>query len=173
MAVAAVCALALAACGDDSGDDATAATPAATSATTAAAATTTVPSTDYGPTSAAPAKSTATVQLTDNPKLGKILVDSAGRTLYLFEKDTGTTTACTGGCVAAWPAVASATAPTAGPGVDASKLGTAAGMVPNQVVYNGHLLYYFAKDVNPGEIAGTAIPAWYAVDATGTKVEAG
>jgi predicted lipoprotein with Yx(FWY)xxD motif len=34
---------------------------------------------------------------------GQILVDSQGHTLYLFGKDTGTTTICAGGCPAAWP----------------------------------------------------------------------
>src|ERR1700760_738645 len=35
--------------------------------------------------------------------LGNILVDSQGRTLYLFQKDAGTTSVCTGACAAAWP----------------------------------------------------------------------
>jgi secreted repeat protein with Y-X4-D motif len=30
--------------------------------------------------------------------LGKILVNSKDRTLYLFQKDTGTTSTCTGAC---------------------------------------------------------------------------
>jgi len=35
--------------------------------------------------------------------LGQILVDSQGRTLYLFAKDTGTQSECTGACASAWP----------------------------------------------------------------------
>ena len=35
--------------------------------------------------------------------LGSILVNSHGRTLYLFKRDSGTTSACTGACAANWP----------------------------------------------------------------------
>jgi predicted lipoprotein with Yx(FWY)xxD motif len=150
-------ALALAACGGDDDD----ATPAATTVPTSAATT---------PTSGAAAATDATVQVADNPTLGKILVDADGRTLYLFEKYNGTTTACTGGCAGAWPALAAAQ-PTAGDGVDASKLATADAQVPDQVVYNGHLLYYFATDTAPGDIKGADIASWYALDANGDKVD--
>ncbi|MGI5231829.1 hypothetical protein [Actinoallomurus sp. CA-142502] len=36
-------------------------------------------------------------------KLGKILVDGQGRTLYLFEADKGTKSTCYGACARAWP----------------------------------------------------------------------
>ena len=153
-------ALALSACGGDDDE----ATP---TATTVAA---TPTSTGATPTSAGAAD--ATVQLADNPTLGKILVDADGRTLYLFEKDTGTTTACTGGCANAWPALAAAE-PSAGDGVDGSKLATADAQVPDQVVYNGHLLYYFATDTAPGDIKGADIASWFALDANGDKVDKG
>jgi predicted lipoprotein with Yx(FWY)xxD motif len=35
--------------------------------------------------------------------LGKILVNSKGHTLYMFKKDKGTKSACTGACAKAWP----------------------------------------------------------------------
>src|SRR3954447_16269569 len=38
-----------------------------------------------------------------NGGLGKILVDSRGRTLYLFQKDSGTKSACFGECANDWP----------------------------------------------------------------------
>src|ERR1700719_351203 len=56
--------------------------------------------------------------------LGQILVDSQGRTLYLFKKDTGTTSTCTGACAAAWPPLLVIGKPTAGSGASASLLGT-------------------------------------------------
>lgn len=113
----------------------------------------------------------ATVQLADNPEFGEILVGPNGLTLYLFEKDQGTTTACTGGCANTWPGLAAAGEPTAGEGVDAAKLSTVEGQVPNQVVYNGHLLYFFAQDKAPGEVKGIDVPAWFPVNAAGDKVE--
>jgi predicted lipoprotein with Yx(FWY)xxD motif len=110
-----------------------------------------------------------TVMVTNNPTLGNILVDSNGMTLYLFLKDNGTTTACTGTCAQNWPALTSAS-PSAGSGADATILGT----VPdtNQVTYHGHLLYTFAKDKNPGDVNGEGLlNAWYAVSPTGEAVQ--
>ena len=36
-------------------------------------------------------------------KLGKILVNGEGRTLYLFDADKGTSSMCDGACASAWP----------------------------------------------------------------------
>jgi predicted lipoprotein with Yx(FWY)xxD motif len=55
-----------------------------------------------------------------NTGLGKILVNSKGRTLYLFQKDSGTTSACEGACATNWPPLRSTGAPTVGSGADAS-----------------------------------------------------
>ena len=145
---AAVIALA-AACGSSGGGATSSAAPASTPTTPAAR---------------------ATVALVDTPGVGRHLVGPDGRTLYLFEKDQGTTTACTGACAANWPALTAAS-PVAGPGLDTAKLSTATGEAPDQVVYNGHLLYYFAGDTAPGQVNGTKIPAWYPVDAAGDKID--
>jgi predicted lipoprotein with Yx(FWY)xxD motif len=98
------------------------------------------------------------------------LVGPDGRSLYLFEQDKGTTSACTGSCAATWPALTQAS-PTAGDGVDGSKLDTAKGQVADQVVYAGHLLYYFSGDKAPGDTNGVGIPEWYLVDASGKAIE--
>src|SRR3954471_16359327 len=45
---------------------------------------------------------TATVAVASSD-LGNILVDSQGRTLYLFGADTGTKSACSGACAVNWP----------------------------------------------------------------------
>jgi predicted lipoprotein with Yx(FWY)xxD motif len=114
---------------------------------------------------------TSTVSVIDNSKYGKLLVGPNGHTLYLFEKDTGTTTACTAGCAAIWPGLSASGAPSAGSGVDASKLSTATGDVPNQVVYNGHLLYYFSGDQATNDVKGTSIKFWYPVAPSGKKID--
>jgi predicted lipoprotein with Yx(FWY)xxD motif len=59
-----------------------------------------------------------------NSKLGKVLVDEQGRTLYLFEKDTGPKSTCSGACASAWPPLRTNGKPKAGAGVTASLLGT-------------------------------------------------
>lgn len=111
----------------------------------------------------------ASVMVADNPTLGNILVDSNGMTLYLFLKDNGTTTACTGSCAQNWPALTNAS-PAAGKGVDASMLGAVPGT--NQVTYHGHLLYTFVKDKNPGDVNGEGLlGAWYAVSPAGDPVK--
>jgi predicted lipoprotein with Yx(FWY)xxD motif len=157
--------LLVAACGDDSGSKAAPAVTTVAESTTVAstvAPTTTVAAT----TSVAPAASGAgAVALADNAKVGqKVLVDGKGMTLYLFEKDQGTTTACTGGCAKAWPAFMGTA--TAGDGIDASKLGSANG----QVTYNGHLLYYFAADKAAGDANGVGLPSWFPVGVDGNKI---
>lgn len=112
----------------------------------------------------------ATVAVADNPAQGSILVDGQGRTLYLFEQDKGTTSACTGACAQVWPALTAA-APTAGTGADASLLGTASGQVAQQVTYAGHLLYTYSGDAAPGDVKGVGIPGWYPVNPSGAKVD--
>ena len=118
---------------------------------------------------AAPAANpNATVRATADAKLGDILVDTNGRTLYQFEKDQGTTSACTGACANAWPALSATGAPTAGAGLDASKIGSANG----QVTYAGHLLYFYSGDAKPGDTIGASIPGWAAVSPTGAAIRA-
>jgi len=148
----------LTACGSDDDGASTSAT------TTPAAAATTAESTSPTTTGA------ATVMVATDSVLGEYLVDSEGRTLYLFTQDQGTTTACSGGCADNWPPIVS-DAPTAGDGIDAAQLATADGIEPNQVTYHGHLLYYFAGDQAAGDTNGVGLPDWYAVDSAGEAIE--
>jgi predicted lipoprotein with Yx(FWY)xxD motif len=129
--------------------------------------------------SAAPATTaggkTATVGMANNSTLGNILVDSQGRTLYLFQADKGTKSACTGACAAAWPPLRASGKPVAGSGVTGSMLGTARRSDGNpQVTYNGHPLYRFASDQNPGDATGQGVNAfgalWYVVSPAGSPV---
>ena len=107
--------------------------------------------------------------------LGKILVDSQGRTLYLFKKDSGTKSACTGECAADWPPVRTKGEPTVGDGADASLVGTTQRSDGDpQVTYNGHPLYTYEGDQKAGETNGegsTAFGAgWFALSAAGDQV---
>ncbi|HVW32014.1 MAG TPA: hypothetical protein VHL53_05705, partial [Acidimicrobiia bacterium] len=128
-----------------------------------------------GPTAAGPETQQGAVApavgVAQNPDQGSILVDAKGRTLYLFEKDNGTTSACTGSCAQIWPAVTAGDHPSAGTGLDATRLGTADGQVAGQVTYAGHLLYTYAGDAAPGDVKGISIPGWYPVSPTGDKVD--
>ena len=109
-------------------------------------------------------------------KLGGILVDGSGRTLYLFEKDKGTTSSCYGACAGGWPPDTTKGAPRAGAGVSGSLLGTTTRTDgKTEVTYHGHPLYYFAGDRKPGDTNGEGLKAfgaeWYVLSAAGNKVE--
>ena len=107
--------------------------------------------------------------------LGPILVNSRGRTLYLFSKERNGKSACSGNCAKFWPPLLRQGKPTVGPGIKQSLVGSTRrsnGSV--QVTYNKHPLYSFAVDKRAGETKGEAYFAfgakWYAVSATGRAV---
>ena len=111
-----------------------------------------------------------------NSGLGRILVNGRGRTLYLFQKDKHGKSACTRKCAGFWPPLITSGKPLATAGAKASLLGTtkrADGRL--QITYNNHPLYTFVKDTRTGQTNGEAVDAfgaeWYAVSATGAKVE--
>jgi predicted lipoprotein with Yx(FWY)xxD motif len=128
---------------------------------------------------AAPASSTAhaaaaaTVSLHSSP-YGKILVNSKGDTLYLWAKDKKNKSACSGACLSVWPFVLVKGKPTAGPGVNASLLGTIKAKGGNEVTYNGSPLYTFVSDTKPGVISGegntTFGGPWWVVSAAGKAI---
>ena len=111
-------------------------------------------------------------------KVGTALVDGQGRTLYLFEADKGSTSTCNSACASLWPPATTSGKPTAGPGVDAAKLGTTKrsdGTV--EVTYNGHPLYRYAPDTKPGDATGQGLnqfgAPWYVLAASGNKIDNG
>jgi predicted lipoprotein with Yx(FWY)xxD motif len=112
---------------------------------------------------------------TASTSLGRILVDSRGHTLYLFQKDTNGKSACAGQCASFWPPLIASGKPLAGAGAKASLLGTtkrADGRM--QVTYDHHPLYTFVKDTKKGQTNGEALSAfgakWYAVSPGGARV---
>jgi predicted lipoprotein with Yx(FWY)xxD motif len=116
----------------------------------------------------------ATITIADHG-LGKMLVDAQGRTLYLWQADTGMSSTCSGACALGWPPVTTSGTPKAAGGVQAGRLGTtkrADGTT--QVTYGGHPLYRFAGDSAAGQVNGQANNGfgapWYVVSATGTAI---
>jgi predicted lipoprotein with Yx(FWY)xxD motif len=116
-----------------------------------------------------------TVGVAKNPSLGNLLVDSQGRTLYLFRADKGTKSVCSGECAVDWPPLRASGKPTAGSGVTASKLGTSARSDGQaQVTYNGHPVYRFENDHKAGDASGQGITAfggsWYVLSPAGSAI---
>jgi predicted lipoprotein with Yx(FWY)xxD motif len=124
------------------------------------------------PSASAPA---ATVAVASNGKLGQILVDGNGRTLYLFEADKGTSSTCYGSCASYWPPLLTGSAPQAGTGANASLLGTTKRTDgTTEVTYAGHPLYYVVTDHNPGDATGQGVnnfgAVWDVVGPDGNKI---
>lgn len=83
-----------------------------------------IPSSDGGP---------ATLKLSSSAD-GRFLVDRQGHSVYLFEKDKGGESYCSGACAAVWPPLETSTAPQAGAGIQ-----------------NGALEYLVNRQGNPVE----------------------
>jgi predicted lipoprotein with Yx(FWY)xxD motif len=137
----------------------------------------------YGGQSSAPSATTqattgAAMVSVRSTSLGDILVDAKGMTLYLFEKDTGTTSTCSGQCATFWPPLTTKGAPKAGSGADADKLSTSKRSDgTTQVTYNGHPLYYYAPDQKPGDTTGQGLnvfgATWYVLSPAGEAITSG
>jgi len=111
---------------------------------------------------------------TASTSLGRIVVNSGGRTLYMFGKDKRDKSACAGMCAKFWPPLIAAGKPRATGGARASLLGTtkrADGRM--QVTYNRHPLYTFVKDTKKGQTHGEGLTAfggqWNAVSQAKAK----
>jgi predicted lipoprotein with Yx(FWY)xxD motif len=107
-------------------------------------------------------------------KVGRVLVDSKGFTVYDFHKDKGGKSACYGACAKGWPPVVTEGKPQTGEGAMSSKLGTVERSDGTmQVTYAGHPLYTFVEDKKPGEANGNDVSAfgaqWYALKPTGEE----
>jgi predicted lipoprotein with Yx(FWY)xxD motif len=139
-------------------------------------------STPSAPASAAPsAEASPTPQTgvsisTTTTGLGTFLVAPDGKTLYLFEADTSSTSTCSGACTQTWPPLTTTGSPKAGSGVMQSLLSTtqrADGTV--QVVYDGHPLYHYSGDTAAGQTNGEALNSfgagWDVLSPAGKKIE--
>jgi predicted lipoprotein with Yx(FWY)xxD motif len=90
------------------------------------------------------------VEVTDS-EFGEILVDSDGRTLYSFDKESTDRSECFGACAEAWPPFYSKGEPQAGGGVKQDLLGTTDHEGKDLVTYDGHPLYYYVNE-GPNEV---------------------
>ncbi|MCW2936762.1 MAG: hypothetical protein JWM19_7724 [Actinomycetia bacterium] len=105
------------------------------------------------------------------------LADGSGRAVYLWVKDTGDASQCSGACAGAWPPVPATGTVTAGGSAVASDLGTITRSDgTKQVTYDGHPLYYFSGDSGPGTATGQGSDnfgaKWWLVSPAGADVTA-
>jgi len=123
---------------------------------------------------ASPAGTAATIAVATT-KLGQILVDGKGLTLYLFVADTSTTSTCNSSCATVWPPVLTTGAPQAGAGANASLLGTTTRTDgTTEVIYAGHPLYYFVQDKSAGDTTGQGVNSfgalWWVLSPAGAAI---
>ncbi len=115
------------------------------------------------PHAAAPAHAAVGTAVTvRQTSLGPILTDSRGFTLYAFEADKGTTSACYGACATTWPPVTTTNANVAVTGGASKSLvgETTRQGGARQLTYAGHPLYLFQGDHSAGSTSGQGLVAF-------------
>jgi predicted lipoprotein with Yx(FWY)xxD motif len=119
--------------------------------------------------------STAATVKVHSTKLGKILVDTKGRTLYVFTKDKKGHSACSGACAKAWvPMLTKGTPKVAGGATMTKVTTTKRSDGTTQVVYAGHPLYTFAFNKTPSATTGQGNTAfggrWWVIGTNGKPI---
>ncbi|MET9603589.1 SCO0930 family lipoprotein [Streptomyces sp. NPDC006512] len=108
----------------------------------------------------------------DIAEVGSVVTDSAGATLYRFDKDTPdpAKSNCDGGCATTWPPVPADDA-TASAGIEAGLLGEVVRTDGSrQLTLAGWPVYRYAKDTKPGEAKGEGVGGtWHALAPDGKK----
>ncbi len=124
-----------------------------------------VPPVSSGGSGSQPSAQSVAVNVSQDAKLGNILVDGKGMTLYLWKNDQMNVSTCSGKCLANWPPLLANGTVTAGAGLKASDFGTTATTDgKTMVTYKGAPLYYFIGDKAAGDTKGQGIGnVWYVV----------
>jgi predicted lipoprotein with Yx(FWY)xxD motif len=113
-----------------------------------------------GMSSAGGAMQTATATLkVERTRAGLVLAGSKGLTLYYFTKDKPHSgrSACFGGCLSAWPALAAPVKAPAGARMPGPMGTIHRGNGTVQVTINGYPIYYYVGDKTPGQISGNGV----------------
>ncbi|MGZ9929798.1 SCO0930 family lipoprotein [Streptomyces sp. NC-S4] len=122
------------------------------------------------------AKPAGQLAIAPNDQLGSVLTDSAGMTLYRFDKDTAKPpkSNCDGDCEKTWPVVAAGDA-TAAAGMDPALLGEVVRTDGSkQLTVGGWPAYRYSKDAKAGDVNGQGVGGvWFALAADGKKAAKG
>lgn len=119
-----------------------------------------------------PAKAnTKTLSLAKN-KQGIFAIATNGHSLYVYTKDKGAKSACTGTCAEFWPAYTHKGPITTGVLIKKSEVGRADGQKAHQVTYYGHLLYFYKGDKAPGQTNGVGKHGFHLIGPFGNIMKA-
>jgi predicted lipoprotein with Yx(FWY)xxD motif len=128
-----------------------------------------------GKTKAQPAVAAGSAISLKQSSVGNVLTDANGRALYLFAGDDRNVSRLSAAGRAVWPPFTSTTLPRATSGANAAQIGTATGTGGGtQITYNGHPLYYYVGDHQPGQLLGQGLnqfgARWYVLSAKGNAI---
>ncbi|MEV0238554.1 SCO0930 family lipoprotein [Streptomyces sp. NPDC050674] len=128
------------------------------------------------PSPSSPSSPAGKLSVSTAEKVGKVVTDSLGLTLYRFDQDTAEPpkTNCDGDCAKTWPPVPADDAE-AGEGIDKALLGSVTRADgTKQLTVGGWPAYRYAKDVNAGDVKGQGVGGkWYALAPDGKKAQGG
>ncbi len=136
-------AMVLAGCGSS-----TATGPATSSSSTA---------TSSSAASAAPRAPVKTATVSVKGTSETVLTTQSGYTLYYFDKDTPTSSACTGSCASLWPPLLTGASTLSSPSGIPGTFTVVNDANGSQVEYQGHLLYRYSGDTAPGQANGQGL----------------
>jgi predicted lipoprotein with Yx(FWY)xxD motif len=124
----------------------------------------------------------AVVKVMATPELGRVVVDARGRTLYdshadnpmIYQFSRPPIPSCYEACAETWPPLLTSASPKAIEGADADLIGTIERKDgAEQVTYDGHPLYTFVEDTEPGEANGDDVisfdSGWHALEPDGEE----
>jgi predicted lipoprotein with Yx(FWY)xxD motif len=110
-------------------------------------------------------ESKAPVSSADKARVGRVIVDAQGRTLYRFTAEAQGRPVCTGACLKTWPAALVRGDSDLPDHVATVKRPDGGGL---QLTYDGHPLYRYAGDHSADDANGEGVGGqWYVVKAGG------
>jgi predicted lipoprotein with Yx(FWY)xxD motif len=107
-----------------------------------------------------------TIKVTKDPKLGNIITDLKGLTLYKYTKDEPNLSNCYDQCATNWPPLIVRDGDPTVYGGFPGKVGTTTRKDgAKQVTLDGVPLYYYVKDTKPGDTTGQGVGSvWYVIE---------
>jgi predicted lipoprotein with Yx(FWY)xxD motif len=104
---------------------------------------------------------------------GSALVDASGKSVYVLSTDPAGSSKCSGTCAKTWMPVTVSGSPSAGSGVDSSKLSSfKRSDGTTQVLYNKQALYtYSGQGATSGEGQAADGGIWYLVSPSGSAIK--
>jgi len=110
---------------------------------------------------------------TAHTKLGTVVVDGQGKTVYVYDHDTAGSgkSACTGACTGLWPALTTTSMHPTAKGITGTVGTIAVSGGQQQITLNGLPLYTYSGDNAAGDVNGQGVQGiWWAVSPAGKKI---